>query len=550
MVGDKSDSNNVVYLVSDFRAKDWTTPTALEKLLQKLNSQGVQVQLVNCVDSMRPNLAITALKPAGGIRAAGVPLEMEVTVHNFGPTAVRNLSVRLEEQGIQRPAIEIDKIDAGRSVKRQFEVRAPNAGQRRITALLPPDAVMADNSRDAVVDFPVGVPVLIIDGGLKSGTARGGDGYFLQSVLAQPGPIPTGLRPRVEPPRFLEEHQLDEFQTVYLCNVDRFSQAAVEKLTKYVEAGGGLAFFLGDQSRADFLNRLYAEGNGLFPAPLEAPVPLLVEQSQKTPDLAITDHPIFRVFSGENNPFIKMVNIEKYFAVKKGWKPAEGSTTAVIARIRNGAPLAIEKKLGEGRIVAFLTTAAPQWNNWARDNPSFVVTLLELQSYLSAPREIDPARIVGTPWEVKVDPQKYLDQVEFTTPAEGTDEKVVVKAVPQNDGPSLARLDDTLAGGEYDAVLTQNDNTQDVLSVAYNVDPAESDLKIVSPEQLAAELTDVAYEYHRAADLYFDSGQLQGFNLSETVLYVLAALLIGEQLLAYSASYHPAQSWSELTCPG
>ncbi len=73
---------------------------------------------------------------------------------------------------------------------------------------------------------------------------------------------------------------------------------------------------------------LYAEGNGLFPAPLEAPVPLLVEQSQKTPDLVITDHPIFRVFSGENNPFIKMVNIEKYFAVKKGWKPAEGSTTS------------------------------------------------------------------------------------------------------------------------------------------------------------------------------------------------------------------------------
>ncbi len=143
---------------------------------------------------------------------------------------------------------------------------------------------------------------------------------------------------------------------------------------------------------------------------------------------------------------------------------------------------------------------------------------------------------------MKVDPQKYLDQVEFATPAEGTAEKVVVKAVPQDDGPSLARLDDTLTGGVYDAVLTQNDNTQEVISVAYNVDPAESDLKTVSPEQLAAELTDVAYEYHRAADLYFDASELQGFNLSETVLYVLAALLIGEQLLAYSASYHPAQS--------
>jgi hypothetical protein len=467
---------------------------------------------------------------------------MEVTVHNYGAAPVTNVTVHLEEQGIARPAIEIDKIDPGRSVTRQFEVRAPNAGQRRITASLPPDAVMIDNVREAVVDFPVGVPVLIIDGGMKSGTTRGSDGYFLQSVLSQPGPVPTGLRPRVEPPRFLDDHTLDEFQTIYLCDIDRLPQAAVEKLTKYVEAGGGVAFFLGDQSRAEFLNQLYAEGNGLFPAPVEAPVPLLVEQAQKSPDMQITDHPIFRILAGENNPFIKMVNIEKYFAVKKSWKPPEGAAISVIARIRNGAPLVVEKKLGDGRVVAFLTTAAPQWNNWARDNPSFVVTMLELQNYLSAARQIDPAHIVGSPLEMKIDPQRYTDQVEFDTPSEGTADKIVVKATPQESGPSLAKLDDTNFSGIYDVLLTQKDNTQDAVSVAFNVDPTEGDLKTVSREQLAAELTNVAYEYHRAADLYFDAKELQGFNLSEGVLYTLVVLLIGEQLLAYSASYHPARS--------
>ena len=95
---------------------------------------GVQVQLINCVDAARPNLAITSLRAGAGTRAAGVPLPMEVTVHNFGATPATNVSVRLEEQGTQRPAIEIDKIDPGRSVTRQFEVRAPTAGQRRIAA--------------------------------------------------------------------------------------------------------------------------------------------------------------------------------------------------------------------------------------------------------------------------------------------------------------------------------------------------------------------------------------------------------------------------------
>jgi len=540
-VGDGTESKHVVFIVSDFRAKDWSGAAELQKLLAKLNDAGAQIELINCVDEARPNLAITALRPGRGTRAAGVPLPVEVTVRNFGLAATANVSVRLEEQGMQRPAIEIEKIEPGSSITRQFEVRAQTAGQRTIKAYLPPDAVSLDNARSAVIDFPAGVPVLVIDGGLRSGAARGGDGYFLQSALAQPGPVPTGLRPRVEAPRFLDEQPLDEFDAIYLCNIDRLPLAAVAKLTKYVESGGGVAFFLGERSRADFLNQLYNDGAGIFPAPVEAPVPLLVDQSQKTPDLEISDHPIFKIFSGQNNPFIKMVNIEKYFAVKKGWKPSEGSTTSVIASVRNGAPLAIDKKLGEGRVVAFFTTAAPQWNNWARDNPSFVVTMLELESYLSAGRQTDPSKEVGTPLSIAVDTQRYQEQVEFLTPAEGTADKVVVKAEPREVGPAIATLPDTPIAGIYEAQLKANDNTEEIRATAYNVDAAEGNLQTITREQLAGELKDVSYEFRNAGEMAFDSKDAKGTNLSDAVLYVLIFLLVGEQFLAYSASYHPAK---------
>jgi Aerotolerance regulator N-terminal/CARDB len=541
-IGDGGEANYVVFLVSDFRTKDWLPAKELQKLLRKLNEAGAKLQLINCVDEARPNLAIASLRPIRGTRAAGVPLEMEVTVHNYGAAPATNVSVRLEEQGTERPAIEIEKIDPGRSVTRQFEIRAQTAGQRRISAYLPADAVQVDNVRHTVIDFPTAVPVLIIDGGLKSGTAaRESDGLYLESALSPPGPVPTGLHPRVEAPRFLDEHSLDEFQAIYLCNIDRLTLDAIDKLTKYVEAGGGVAFFVGDRTRADFTNQLYADGNGLFPVPLEAPVPLLVEQGEKQPDLQITDHPIFRIFSGENNPFIKMVNIEKYFAVKKGWKLPEGSATSIIAGVRNGAPLVVDKKMGDGRVLAFLTTAGPHWNNWGRDNPSYVVAMQELQSYLAAGRQTDPSRQVGTPLEIAVDTQKYQPQVEFLTPAEGTADRIVVKAEPQENGPAKATLTDTDTSGIYEVQLTANDNTQEVTDVAYNVDAAEGDLNVVNQEQLAGELSDVVYEYHRAGDLYFDSKDMQGFNLSESLLYVLIFLLLGEQLLAYLASYHPAR---------
>src|SRR5262249_52890610 len=140
-----------------------------------------------------------------------------------------------------------------------------------------------------------------------------------------------------------------------------------------------------------------------------------------------------------------------------------------------------------------------------------------------------------------IDPQKYQSQVEFMTPATGTADKVVVTAKPQENGPSLATLEDTDTSGIYEVQVTANDNTQQVTAYAYNVDPAEGDLSTVGAQQLASELKDVSYEFHHAADLYFDAKELQGFNLSETLLFALIFLLIAEQLLAYSVSYHPAK---------
>jgi hypothetical protein len=126
-------------------------------------------------------------------------------------------------------------------------------------------------------------------------------------------------------------------------------------------------------------------------------------------------------------------------------------------------------------------------------------------------------------------------------PQEGTADKVLVKAEPQKEGPAIAKLVDTDFAGLYEATLTQRDNTQELLSVAYNVDASEGDLATVTAERLTASLPKLNPRYLKASDLFFDATELQGSNLSQNVLFVLILLLLGEQLLAYSASYHPAR---------
>jgi Aerotolerance regulator N-terminal len=534
------DEDRVVYVVSDFRANEWREPVELRKTLERLGNTGAQIHLINCVEGVHENLAIAALRAVPGTRAAGVPMLVEVSVRNFGPTDARSVSVALEEDTRARPPIVIEEIPSGKTATRRFPVLFATAGEHEVVARLQTDAVAADNNRSLVVDVSKTVDVLVIDG-----NAEAPDAFFLTTALSPGGKVKSGLAPVIESPRYLRDHALEQFETIYLLNVARLDPAEIAALEAFVKAGGGLAIFLGELSRAEFINgSLYRDGEGLFPLPLAGPEELLVDRLEKTPDIEVTKHPIFSVFAGERNSFLSAVTVNRYFAAQKDWEPDPDSSTKVIARLRNRAPLVVERTFGEGRVVAFLTKASPQetslgsWNNWGRDNPSFVVAMHELQSYLSAPRHPDTTRLVGTPLIVPLDVSRYLPQVRFIMPRELGGASLSVDATAQKDGHA-ATLADTDKSGVYQAELTQTDGAQQVERFAINVVADEGDLARFGPTQLAGRLAGVTYEFHQAGDINYNPQQLAGMNLSQSLLFVLVAILLGEQVLAYACSYHP-----------
>ena len=501
------------------------------------------MQLIDCVDAEHPNLAIAALRPASvGVRAAAVPLKMEVAVTNYGPQTARDVSVQLAEDGRARPAQSIAKIDPGQTVAAGFEVRYQDAGQHAITAKLPADAVAADNMRYTVLDFPKTVPVLVIDGDPQS-LVHKGDAYFVRLMLESSTVAPTGIRPQIEQPRYLREKPLGQFHVIYLLNIDRLQQSEIDALETYLRGGGGVVFFLGERTRADFMNsRLYRDGKGPFPVPLVGPTELLVDRAETASDLtAEADHPVFSLLAKHSGADIDRAIVEHYFAVQKSWKPAENSATKVVVHLRNGAPLVVEGRFGEGRVMAFLTSAAPTWNNLA-NTPRQVAVMLQLAAYLSAARQIDPSRQVGTPLEIELDRGRYLPQVKFVTPLGGAAGVFPVEAAPSGGHLKAVLPLDTPQAGIYEAQLTTvPEGTVESRRFAYNVVPDEGNLKIVDGPQLAERLTGVKYRFHHAADALFDSDESDRADLGRTMIYVLIAMLLGEQLLAYSASYHAAR---------
>ncbi len=532
LLGPAEGEQRIVYLVSDFRSRQWAEPDELKRTLARLNSEGTHIELVDCIEQARPNLAIASLEPMSGTRAAGVALFHEVAVTNYGPRAVHDVSVMLEEDGSPRPAVLIDSIAAGKTETRRFPVRFPTAGEHLLVASLDGDAVSVDNRRHSVIDLPLTVRVLIVDG-----DPAGTDARFLTWALAPGGPVQTGITTQVEPPRFLDTEALDRFDVIYLTNINRLDATAVSAVEGFVEAGGGLAFFCGELTDPAFVNtQLYRDGEGFFPLPVVGVAELLVDRLQRAADLQVTDHPMFSVFAGERNSFLSAVTIGRYLATEDTWAPPEDSSVRVIANLRNAAPLVVERRFGDGRVIALLTTAAPQWNNWGR-NPSFVVALLEMQSYLGNANHGSHERLVGEPLELMLDPATYRSRVRITAPSRSTTAPVTVEATVV-DGGLHAVYPETMSAGIYTAELETKDGRTELKRFAVNVVSEEGNLAALDGQQLASRLDGIDYAFRRASEFELTVSDSAGFQLSDALLYLLVALLIGEQLLAYSLSYH------------
>ena len=100
----------------------------------------------------------------------------------------------------------------------------------------------------------------------STATPRPATRAILSWALAPGEPVRTGIRPQIETPRYLSLKPLGDFQAVNLANIDRLDSSAVAALEKYVAAGGGVAFFLGEQQRREVLQRRsVSRRKGAFP---------------------------------------------------------------------------------------------------------------------------------------------------------------------------------------------------------------------------------------------------------------------------------------------
>lgn len=575
----------IVYLMSDFRTKDWGNPALLKQQLQTIPNANVELQLIDCVPERHENLTLVSVLPQQEVLAAGVPAMINIAVRNNGIAPVRNVTVRVNSvdygnrqlepmptspfSGLltELPPVLIDRIEPGELITRHVQVLFPKSGSHIVEAVLPPDSLNADNSARCVLDLQDGLRVLLIDG-----DSSGKHSFFFESALSPGGNAKTGLVMSREGAEFLRDSDLAAIQH-YACiimqAVPSLDPRALENLHKYVSQGGGLAVFFGEQmSMADYLRYnvvwtkpIAAAENTtpLVPFTVKGPVDLPQVAGDTKPDLIADNHPIFEPFFGLNNSPFSRVRIRRYLELEKDLGDATagngkniGPRWKQVASLRNGRPFILDHSIGLGRVLFGLTAFDRQWTDWAQD-PTFVVAALKMVGYLSSFQAPDAARFAGTPMRWDFSSQEMLPEIQVLCPPPngiGVKALLSLNASPAGESAFQASLNaqsnqDTdesiraiMSAGNFEWWGTTIQGDRVVKNMARNVPPVEGETEKIALIDLNRTLNGIKFVYKSSESLGANTA-LAGFaNRNMLLMAMLLALLLFEQWLAWSASYH------------
>ena len=429
-----------LHVISDYRERDWQEQQSLSQIVKELDSAGVTINLVKAVGRRNGNLGITSLSGDLQVASVGVPVRFALSIQNFSDQLATKVPVNIFQDGQKLPlTVNFDRVEAGVEVKQEFDLTFDSPGRHRVDLRLGPDSLLADNARFIAVDVSPINRVLIIEGNPATDDGE----YLVDALAADPGI--TGYSAQLETIDYLRRRSIDEFQSVFMLNVSELPPDALAPLEEYVKAGGGLAWFLGDEIRPSFyLSKLYDGGRGLFPIKIGIVTSQTQSSGDSDPDTEFSEHPIFGVFQGQDNPFTELTRVFEYFPVSEDWELDDqdrGDSVQTIARLTNRQPLAFTSPYGDGRIFMCLTSCGPVWNNWAR-YPSFVPTMLDLEKFIARRDRLLETRQSGEPIQLSLNPAEYLDEVEIFGP-EDTDTPTRMKAAPANTAASGAENPDS-----------------------------------------------------------------------------------------------------------
>lgn len=443
-------------------------------------AQQAPLLLLDVGQSDAQNLAVTDLRRLQQYVTRGSNVPFSAQVRNFGrqDEAAHAVDFLVDGQPVTQQKID---LPAGDEATLSFTYRFPTPGEHQVSVRLADDPLPTDNQRWLSVPVRDGLRVLCVDG--KPGASR-----YVALALAPKSSGESTIQPEIANESALIERDLTQYDCIFLCNVARFGEDEAAVLRQYVNRGGGLVFFLGDQVDAPNYNQYLAAGGAeVLPAKLGDAAPV----AQYRFDPRDYSHPIVSPFRGHERTGLLTTPIWKYIKLEvPGGSPTRASNVALY--FGSGDPAIVERQIGRGRSILVATAASSQSLDRTADPPtpwaafsswhSFPPLVQEMLALAVSDRFGHRNLQVGEAIDSSVHSTASGIPLEVQPPA-GPAERIRLKVAGED---SIWSFSGTLLSGIYKAEFGPPLSATQLFAV--NIDPRESNLDVVTRDELPAQL--------------------------------------------------------------
>jgi hypothetical protein len=433
-------------LISDFQKSGWSGAEDVHF------GENMTLTPVSVASDKYSNIAVPSVSFSRAPFSNQERVTVTAGITNKSAEAASNIPVVLEVDG---HAIETQNVNIAANASTSLTFQAFTLGEPAVHGMVRAgtDQFPADNTFDFVLNPSQSVTVLVVD----SGTDRNASFYLSKALSIGNAPA---FQTEVVPAARVTPQMIEHRSVVILNDAPLPPGLSGGALKRFVERGGGLLVAFGDHStwptsEADLLpGRL---GN----------VVDRTEGRGATIGMRDYSHPIFEVFKAPRSGDFSAPRVLRYRALETG--PGD----RVLARFDDGGIAAAEKRVGIGRVIALSTTLDDSWNDLAL-KPVYLPLIHQVTRYLAQYEQTNAWQTVGA-------------VIDLPTALKGKADRVVV--TPSNERIRKAASDPGLLEltehGVYEIRSASNSSGRPD-RIAVNLDPAESDLSPMDPQELVA----------------------------------------------------------------
>ncbi len=498
------------------------TPQRLKTLIAEIRKSGTTVRVFDVGDPHAGNMAITQLKLARHFALINRPLRVRLSVYNATAMPQAQVTVRLFLDQVAAGSVTLPQINPGSQVTVDATLGADItvAGMHTITAKLPADGLLIDNTRRLVVHAHRRMRLLLVDGAPGDPTTgRLASTAWLATALA---PLSHGntFDPHVISAIELSAQSLRHYAAIIFSDTSAPGPHVVQRLRAFVNAGGLLLIFPGPQvSGHTWSSALKTGRSGLLPAVMgRMTVPAKALHFKfGAPGNAITE-PFLAARQSGIHTGIGSVVITHYLNLRV----INPDLSQTLLAFSNGQPALISRRVGRGEVMAAAFTCDTHWTDFPAQ-PSFLPFVYQIM-YFGIPDR-------NARWNLQVG--GYFSMAAGKADIwHGPNGKTFALRDQQMDARIVANSPRLWLAGLYR-------NSSRTRLVAVNVDPVDADIQHLPASRVAAILglptADVISAPQALARRHTNQASLGG-NAGQRLLLLALLVLLAETLLARAFS--------------